>query len=428
VRHTRVPVSIGRPSAPHGFSGFSVRMASLCAVLLLSACDKPQPPPAVAAPTDVKVIKVTPTDTPVTFEYVAQSQSPQQVNIVARVNGFLDRQLYTEGSVVKAGEVLFQMDRKPFVAQLDAALAAQASARAAHANAAANLKRVQPLTELNALSQKDLDDARSAFETTAASLAQAGANVQTAQLNLSYTTIASPLRGVAGAAVQKVGTFLNPQNSQLTTVSSLNPMWVNFSVSENELIALRNEVKKGLLRPPPGDRYIAEVVLVDGSTFAHTGTISFVDPSFNSQTGTFLIRVTLANPNGQLRPNQYVRVRMKGAVRPQAIAIPQRAVQQGSKGHFVWVVDADGKAENRPVSVGDWYGDQWFIHEGLKAGDQVVVDGGLRLRAGAQTRPVPLSTAPASGLVVVDKSASGPGKAPPATAPAAAPAATPAKP
>jgi len=314
------------------------------------------------------------------------------------------------------------------VAQLDAALAAQASARAAHANAAANLKRVQPLTELNALSQKDLDDARSAFETTAASLAQAGANVQTAQLNLSYTTIASPLRGVAGAAVQKVGTFLNPQNSQLTTVSSLNPMWVNFSVSENELISLRNEVKKGLLRPPPGDRYIAEVVLVDGSTFAHTGTISFVDPSFNSQTGTFLIRVTLANPNGQLRPNQYVRVRMKGAVRPQAIAIPQRAVQQGSKGHFVWVVDADGKAENRPVSVGDWYGDQWFIHEGLKAGDQVVVDGGLRLRAGAQTRPVPLSTAPASGLVVVDKSASGPGKAPPATAPAAAPAAMPAKP
>ncbi len=354
--------------------------------LMLSACDKPAPPPP-AAPPEVKVIKVEPRDTPVTFEYIGQSQSPQQVNIVARVNGFLDRQLYTEGAEVKPGQMLFQMDRKPFQAQLDAAKAGQASAKAAHDNAAANLRRVQPLAELNALSQKDLDDARSAFETTAASLAAAGANVQTAQLNLSYTSIASPLRGVAGAAQQKVGTFLNPQNSQLTTVSSLNPMWVNFSVSENELTARRNEARSGLIRTPQGGHFVAEAVLVDGSTFPHTGKISFVDPAFNSQTGTFLIRVTLDNPQGVLRPNQYIRIRLKGASRPNAVVIPQRAVQQGSKGHFVWVIDAEGKAETRPVAVGDWYGDQWFINEGLKAGDQVVVDGGLRLRAGVVTKP-----------------------------------------
>ena len=377
----------------------SIRLLTLASplciglALTLAGCDKPAPPPPPAPP-EVKVIKVEPRDTPVTFEYIGQSQSPQQVNIVARVNGFLDRQLYTEGAEVKPGQMMFQMDRKPFQAQLDAAKAAQASAKAAHDNAAANLRRVQPLAELNALSQKDLDDARSAFETTAASLAAAGANVQTAQLNLSYTSIASPLRGVAGAAQQKVGTFLNPQNSQLTTVSSLNPMWVNFSVSENELTARRNEARSGLIRTPQGGHFVAEAVLVDGSTFPHTGKISFVDPAFNSQTGTFLIRVTLDNPQGVLRPNQYIRIRLKGASRPNAVVIPQRAVQQGSKGHFVWVIDADGKAETRPVAVGDWYGDQWFINEGLKAGDQVVVDGGLRLRAGVVTKPTVVAATP----------------------------------
>lgn len=376
----------------------------LSLALTLAACEKPAPPPPPPPP-EVKAITIQPRDTPVTFEYIGQSQSPQQVNIVARVSGFLDRQLYTEGSQVKPGQVLFQMDRKPFQAQLDAALAAQASAKAAHDNAAANLKRVRPLAELNALSQKDLDDAKSAFDTTAASLAQAGANVQTANLNLSYTTITSPLHGVAGEAEQKVGTFLNPQNSLLTTVSSLNPMWVNFSVSENELTVHRNEVSKGLLRPPPGNNFVAEVVLVDGSTFPQTGKVSFVNPSFDSKTGTFLIRVTLANPNGSIRPNQYIRVRMKGASRPNAVVIPQRAVQQGAKGHFVWVVDKDGKVENRPVAVGDWYGDQWFINDGLRAGDQVVVDGGMRLRPGETARVTKVDLPPAAVPAVVDKSA-----------------------
>lgn len=392
---------------------------------LLVACDKPAPP-APPPPPEVKVIKVEPRDTPVTFEYIGQSRSPQQVNIVARVSGFLDSQSYTDGSVVKPGQVLFQMDRKPFVAQLDAARAAQSNARAAHDHAAANLRRVQPLVELNALAQKDLDDARSAFESTAASLAQAGANVQTASLNLSYTTISSPLRGVAGAAQQKVGTFLNQQNSLLTTVSSLNPMWVNFSVSENELTAQRNEVSKGLLRPPPNGQFIAEAVLVDGSTFPHTGRISFVAPSFDSQTGTFLIRVTLDNPEGVIRPNQYIRVRLKGATRPNAVVIPQRAVQQGSKGHFVWVIDSEGKAQNRPVAVGDWTGDQWFINEGLQAGDQVVVDGGIRLRPGVPAKVSLLTPAgPVPSPVLVDKSG---GAKPPASPESPAASGAPAKP
>lgn len=392
-RHRRSPLPLQ----------IALRVASCAAVLFVAGCDKPAAPPPPPPP-EVSVIKIEARDTPVTAEYVALTQSPQQVSIVARVNGFLDKQLYTEGTVVKPGQVLFQMDTKPFVVQLDAAKASRSSAKAAHDTALANLKRVKPLVELNALSQKDLDDAIGQEQTTNSSLEQAGSGVENAKLNLSYTTIASPLNGVAAAAQQKVGAYLSTQNNMLTTVSSLNPMWVNFSISENELTGLRNEMRVGRLRGPSRDKYTAEIVLVDGSTFSHSGTISFVDPSYNSQTGTFLIRVTLPNPTGELRPNQYVKVRLKGAIRPNAILVPQRSVQQGSKGHFVWVIDPDGKVENRPVAVGDWYGDQWFINDGLKAGDQVVVDGALRLKAGGTARIV--AAAPAASAASAAPAAS----------------------
>lgn len=355
--------------------------------LLLAGCSKPPaPPPALA---EVTVLKIEPRDMPVTFEYIAQTQSPQQVNIVARVSGFLDKQIYTEGTMVKEGQLLFQMDKKPFVAQLDAQQAALERSQASNDTAAANLKRVKPLTEQNALSQKDLDDATGQEQTTAASVAQAKAQVDIAKLNLSYTNITSPLSGIAAAAQQKEGSYLSAQNNHLTTVSSLDPMWINFSLSENELTNYRNDIKQNLLRLPPGQAYVAEVILVDGSSFPQTGKITFVDPSYNPQTGTFLIRVTLANPQGLLRPNQYVRVRLTGATRPNAVAVPQQAVQQGAKGHFVWVIDKQGKAERRPISPGDWYADQWFVNKGLAAGDQVVVDGALRLRAGAQVKTAP---------------------------------------
>lgn len=366
---------------------YALALLAACASLF-AGCSREAPPP-LPPPAEVSVLKVEPRDTPVTFEYIAQTQSPQEVNIVARVSGFLDKQLYTEGAIVKEGQILFKMDRKPFIAQLDSAQAAWDKAKAANDTALANLKRVKPLADLNALSQKDLDDATGNADTTAASVAQAQANVDTARLNLSYTTIASPLRGVAAAAQQKEGAYLSPQNNLLTTVSSLNPIWVNFSISENEFTNYRDQVTKGLLVPPQGGNYVVELIQVDDSTFPQTGKITFADPSFNPQTGTFLIRVTIPNPNGALRPNQYVRVRLNGATRPNAITIPQRAVQQGAKGHFVWVVNQAGKAELRPVRVGEWYGDSWFISEGLAAGDQVVVDGTLRLAPDATVKVMP---------------------------------------
>jgi len=369
-------------------------------VSLLAACGKevPKLPPP---PLEVSTITVKARDIDISAEYVAQTQSSQAVNIQARVSGFLDKRVYTEGSVVKAGQVLFRMDPKPFQAQLDAANAALQRNQAALAVAKQNLDRTKPLAAKNALSQKDLDDATGQYEQAAAAVEQSKAQVTSAQLDLSYTVITTPVTGVSSYAAVADGTYLNPQNAQLTTVSVLTPMWVNFSLSENEYLRVQNDIRDGRLKLPPDMNLIVEIVQPDGSVFPFTGKITFADPSYNSQTGTFLIRATVDNPKGVLRPNQYVRARLKGAVRPNAILVPQRAVQQGAKGHFAWVLNSQGKAEQRPLVVGDWRGDSWFVNEGLKPGDQLVVDGGQRLSPGAtvivaMTDGVAKAAAPAS--------------------------------
>ncbi len=332
-------------------------------------------------PPMISVVTITPRDVPVSFEYVANTQSSHMVNINARVSGFLDKRVYTEGALVKEGQVLFQMDPKPFQVQLAQAEAALSMQAANLETARSNLIRIKPLTEQNALSQKDLDDAKGQFESASASVEQAKAQVETARLNLSYTTITSPVTGLAAAAIQTDGTYISTQNSQLTTVSVLSPIWVNFSISENEMQAFHNQITQGLIIPPPHQDYLVDIILVDGSTFPYTGRITFAEPSYNSQTGTFLLRVSVNNPKYHLRPNQFVRVRLKGAIRPKAILLPQRAVQQGAKGHFVWVI-RNNKAEARPVVVGDWFGDDWFISEGLRAGEMVATDGTMMLRPG----------------------------------------------
>jgi membrane fusion protein (multidrug efflux system) len=357
-------------------------LTTLVVLLALAGCGKevPKLPPP---PLEASTITVKPRDIDISAEYVAQTQSSQAVNIQARVSGFLDKRVYTEGSVVKAGQVLFRMDQKPFQAQLDAANAALQRNQAALQVATANLNRTKPLAAKNALSQKDLDDATGQYEQSAAAVEQSKAQVTSAQLDLSYTVITSPVNGVSSYAAVADGTYLSPQNAQLTTVSVLTPMWVNFSLSENDFLRIQNDIASGRVRLPADGNMVVEVVQPDGSVFPFKGKITFADPSYNPQTGTFLIRATVDNPKGVLRPNQYVRARLKGAVRPDAILLPQRAVQQGAKGHFAWVVNKDGKAEQRPLVVGDWYGDGWFINEGLRPGDQVVVDGGMRLAPGA---------------------------------------------
>ena len=359
-------------------------------VIVTAGCKKKEQKSSAPAP-EVTVMTIAQQDTPVSFDYVAQTESSQLVNIQARVNGFLDKRVYTEGAIVKAGQVLFLMDKKPFQVQVNAAAAVLDRQKAAMETARLNLERTKPLTAKNALSQKDLDDATGAFEASAAAVNQAKAQLETAELNLSYCTITSPVDGITSAALQQDGSYINVINSQLTTVAVLSPMWVNFSISEQEIQDYRNQIARKLIIPPPDDSYEVEILLVDGSVFPYRGRITFAAPLYNPKTGTFLLRVTVDNPGGVLRPNQYVKVRLHGAVRPNAVLVPQRGVQQGAKGHFVWVMDKDSKVEPRPVMVGDWYGDDWFIADGLKAGEQVVVDGGLALQPGVAVKATPVA-------------------------------------
>jgi len=366
----------------------------LMAVGMLASCGKQEPKGEASPASEVTVMTVTPRDTPVSFEFVGQTQSSHQVQIRARVNGFLEKRVYTEGALVKAGSVMFQQDMKPFQAQLDVALGGLAEQQARLQVANDNLAQVRPLAALNALSQKDLDDATGQQAAAAAAVQSAKANVEQARLNLGYTTITTPVTGLSSFARVQDGAYVNAENSLLTSVEQMDPIWVNFTVSENDMLNLRSDQAKGILKLPASDNYPVEVVLADGSVYPGKGKITFTNASFNQQTGTFLLRATLPNSEGTLRPGQFVRARVSGPVRVNAILVPQQAVLQGAKGHFVVVVDKDNKAEIRGVQVGPWHGDDWFITEGLKAGDVVVTDGAVKLSPGAPVKIVDAAANP----------------------------------
>ena len=362
----------------------------LVAFALLGGCKKEEAK-APALP-EVSVIKITPRDTDVTLEYVGQTESSHQVEIRARVDGFLDKRVYIEGSFVKAGQVMFKQDPKPFQATLDANKGALAQQLARLQVTRDNLARVKPLVAQNALSQKDLDDATGAEQAAAAAVDTARANVLQAQLNLGYTTITSPVNGYSSYARVQDGAYVSAANSLLTYVEQVDPIWVNFSISENELLGYRDAQKKGLLILPKLDNYEVQVVLADGSLFPEKGRITFTNANYNQQTGTFLLRATIPNPNpnpqAQLRGGQFVRVRVSGMIRPKAILVPQKAVLNGAQGHFVWIINKEGKAEIRNIEVGPWHGDDWFINSGLAVDDTLVVDGFIKLAPGVTVKVV----------------------------------------
>jgi membrane fusion protein (multidrug efflux system) len=347
-------------------------------------CGEPQQQAAAPGAVDVTVMRSEARDTPVVAEFVAKTASSRRVEIRSRVEGFLEERLYTEGSLVEPDQPLFQMDRKPFEAQLQAAKAELAQQQARVETAKANLDRVKPLAEQNAVAKKELDDALGTYRAAAAAVEGANARVVQAELDLGYTTIYSPVLGLSSYAVKREGAYIGlGTESLLTYVAQIDPMWVEFSVSENYLLKSRRSMNEGKTTGPEDDNYVVEIILADGTVYPKTGRITFADASLSEATGTFLIRAEIENFDRQLRPGMFVRAILKGASRPDAILVPQRAVQQGAKGSFVWVVKEDGTAEFRPVTVGPWHGDEWFIEDGLQAGETVVVDGALKLRAGA---------------------------------------------
>jgi membrane fusion protein (multidrug efflux system) len=355
---------------------------SLLILWSVAGCEQKRPQIGAQGPIEVTALTVVEKDAPVNFEFVGNTESSRQVEIRARVNGFLDKRVYVEGAFLKADTLMFLMDAKPFAAQLAAAE--------------------------NAVSQKDLDDAIGQEKAAAAAVEAAKANVEQASLNLSYTKIHTPVTGLSSFARVQDGAYVNQANSLLTYVAQLDPIWVNFSLSENQRLQHETLIKEGKLRPPPDGNYQVDVVLANGIVYPHVGRITFADASYSRETGTFLLRATLANPHGTLRPGQFVRVVIKGAIRPNAILVPQSAVLQGAQGHFVWVVDNENKAQIRNVQVGPWYGDQWFINNGLSAGDVVVVNGSVRLANGAPVKIVQ------QAAMQAQPSASGPATSPPA--------------
>jgi membrane fusion protein (multidrug efflux system) len=390
------------------FVGRYSRFVPLMCGALVAACGKPEAPPP--APPEVTVQEIKASDAPVTFEFVGVTASSQQVEVRARVDGFLDDRAYNEGTIVRQGDVMFRMDAKPFEAELDASRAALAEQEARLWTAQANLKRVKPLARANAVSKKELDDAQGTVNAAAASVEMARADVETAKLNLGYTTIYAPVTGVSSYARIQNGAYVNQQNSLLTYVAQLDPMWVDFSISEDEMLSLREQRDKGTLRFPEDHEFEVEIVMSDGSLYPETGRIFFRDANYSTDTGTFLVRATFANPDSALRPGQFVRVRVRGAIRPDAILVPQKAVLQGAQGFFVWIVDDGGKAQIRSVQVGDWQGDNWFISGGLSSGDKVVTDGLVRLARGGPVRITPAdgkaaAPAPAPASPAADKPA-----------------------
>ncbi|XOJ88735.1 efflux RND transporter periplasmic adaptor subunit [Methylophilaceae bacterium Uisw_097] len=354
-------------------------LVCVMAILLLSACDK-KPPPPPKLPIEVSVMQIKAQDTPIDFEYVGQTESPNEVELRARVAGFLDKQVYTDGEFVSAGQIMFQMDPKPFEAKLLTAKGQLAQQQSRLEVAQATLARVIPLAAQNAVSQQTLDTVTGDEKEAQAAVIAAMGQVQVAELNLSYTTIISPISGLSRNSTPNEGAYLVVGNV-LSSVSGIDPMNVNFSVSENELFSYRDNVAEGLLEAPKDSEFQVQLTLADGSIFPNIGYISFANPSFSKDTGTFLVRAVFKNTNGQLRPGQFVRAKVSGASRKNAIIVPQTAVLQGAKSHFVWVINKDNQAEQRMVEVGDWIGNDWLINDGLKAGERVVVEGAIRVKA-----------------------------------------------
>lgn len=372
---------------PHKFA-----IPFLAAVaFVLGACSDPKQVAPKPAPV-VGFITVAPRDVPQVSTFVGQTESSRQVEIVARVAGFLDRIAYTEGGFVKEGQVLFQIDPKPFKAQLDAAQGELAAQQARLTTASATLKRVKPLAEQNALSQADLDRATGDFEMATAAVHSAQAKLQEAQLNLDYATVKSPVSGSSGRALQREGAYVGAaaETARLTYVAVLDPIWVTFSISQNQLELYRERIAKKLLVAPAEQNYEIELVLPGSRSFQHRGKINFADPSYSQDTGSFMVRASVPNPDKELRPGMFVTVNVHGAIRPAAVVLPQLAVQQGARGHYVVLANAKNEAEIRPVVVGPYLGDKEIvIEQGLKAGDRVIVDGFARLAPNIAVTPVP---------------------------------------
>jgi len=383
-------------SRAHGLRHLAAGTTLLLA-LGLAACSRGDaqgghaggPPPA---PVTIEPVRVA--DVPVVFEYVGQVVGARDAEVRARVSGIVVKRNFNEGGAVKKGQSLYSLDAAPFQAALARADADVAAAEARVAQTGRTLARLKPLAEAKAVSQREADDALSAEQIARADLKGAQARRAEAALNLAYTRVESPISGVAGRSQVSEGSLVSGAQVLLTTVTQTDPMKLRFGIADTDQMRWRSEAASGQLQLPARGAFEIEVKLADGSIYTRRGKLVFGDTRVSSSTGTVEAEAEIANPDGALKPGQFVRVRLLGALRPKAVKVPARAVLEGPQGKFVYIA-TDGKAAPRPVTVGDQLADGWIITKGLTTGDALIVDGMARIFfPGA---PIQVAQAPAGG-------------------------------
>jgi membrane fusion protein (multidrug efflux system) len=366
----------------------SVRIAALAGlVLLCAACSKPTPP--APHPVDVATVVVHPQPTSFPEDFVAETEAINAVEIRPRVGGELVQRVPNEGERVKAGQLLFVIDREPYIAALAQAKAGLAQSEAALVQSQRDLERAESLSKLDAVSQQELDAAVAKNKANLASIEAGKGAVRAAELNLGFTTIASPIDGVVGRAQLRQGGMVTANSTLLTTVYETDRMYVNFSISERRMLTLQRDLgrapSQNATTPPPFRLFLA-----DGSLYPQIPKLNFIDPAVDTRTGTLAIRLEVDNPQHLLHAGQFARVQVSQQVDPNAIVLPQRAILDQQGQNYVWIVDAEGKAQQREVHMGLRLGGDWQVQQGLKAGEVVIVDGVQRLKPGTPVKATPL--------------------------------------
>src|SRR5881392_880676 len=348
--------------------------------------------PAAPPPSEVSVLTVVPETVSARYEYVGQADASRSVEVRSQVTGVVVARPYAEGTDVARGTLLFRIDPTTYEA-------AYRSAQARLANEDRTLARLKPLLAARAVAQKDVDDAQQAFD-------QAQAAADQTKKDYEDTFVRAEISGRAGRAQLELGARVTGPGDLLTTVEQVDPIYVNFSPSDEDLLGLRRDIADGRLLMPPAPRALAvQVTLADGSVLPAAGELNFADLALQPATGTLQLRAQLKNPQHVLLPGQFVRVRLLGLKRPSAILIPQRTVQQGLTGAFVYVVGDSDKVAARNVAATSWDGGSWLIEQGLQVGDRVVVDGVQKVAPGQPARPVAYRPAPNSAAAGAQDSA-----------------------
>lgn len=353
-------------------------MRRVLAVVLLASlggCHKESDAPPAPPPAEVSVVSVTPRTLPLSYEFVGEVQPTRRVEVRARVDGIIESRPFTEGSFVKQGDVLYRLERVRYDA-------AYRSAAARLANAKRTLERLAPLLERNAVAQQDVDNARTEVESAQAAF-------DDAQKNRADAVVRAEIAGRVGRTLLEVGARVTGPGDLLTTVEQLDPVYVVFRPSSQDLLRWRQDPEaRKLIRP--GSPLVVKVVLPDGTELPHTGKLDYVSPSLDPATGTQEFRALFANKDLVLVSGQFVRVRLEGFERDSTLAVPRRAVQQSLGRQFVLVVGKGDTVRTRDVETGAWSGDAWIIQRGLTAGDRVIVDGVQKTAPGQPVHPVPL--------------------------------------